>query len=140
MATIHDVALRAGGVARTVSRGLDDHKSVPAQHRVRGCAARKAPDFQSNAVARHLRSGPVQSEGPLLRGPAQDLKRCLGMNVEGGDDRSACHTPDPLVSAPWAILLSLGSMADGLRPRLTMTTLSITVGVISDPEERDLGR
>ena len=70
MATIHDVASKAGVSAKTVSRVLNDHESVTARTRERVWAAIKALDYQANAVARHLRSNTAPSVGALMGDPA----------------------------------------------------------------------
>ena len=66
MATMHDVALRAGVSPKTVSRVLNDHDSVTARTRERVRAAMKALDYHPNAVARHLRSNTAPSMGVLM--------------------------------------------------------------------------
>ena len=66
MATIHDVALRAGVSPKTISRVLNDQDSVTARTRERVRAAMKALDNRPNAVARHLRSNTAPSMGVLL--------------------------------------------------------------------------
>jgi len=69
MATMHDVALRAGVSPKTVSRVLNDHDSVTARTRERVRAAMKALDYHPNAIARHLRSNTAPSMGVLMGDP-----------------------------------------------------------------------
>lgn len=70
MATIQDVAFRAGVSPKTVSRVLNDHESVSARTRERVRGAMKALDYQSNALARRSRNHGAPSVAVLMGDPA----------------------------------------------------------------------
>jgi transcriptional regulator with XRE-family HTH domain len=70
MATIHDVAERAGVSPKTVSRVLNDHESVSAKTRDRVRAAMQDLGYQPSAVARSLRSQDLGSVGVLMGDPS----------------------------------------------------------------------
>ncbi len=70
MATIHDVALRAGVSPKTVSRVMNDHESVTAKTRERVREAMRALDYQPSAVARVLRSQSAPAVGILMGDPS----------------------------------------------------------------------
>jgi LacI family transcriptional regulator len=70
MATIHDVALRAGVSPKTVSRVLNEHESVTARTRERVRDAIQALEYHPNAVARGLRSHTAPAVGILMSDPS----------------------------------------------------------------------
>ncbi|ESQ73605.1 LacI family DNA-binding transcriptional regulator [Asticcacaulis sp. AC402] len=71
MATIYDVAERAGVSAKTVSRVVNEDKAVKASTRERVLEAMDQLGYRRNMQARQLRMGPgVASIGILLEDPA----------------------------------------------------------------------
>ncbi|MGC0249468.1 LacI family DNA-binding transcriptional regulator [Pseudactinotalea sp. Z1748] len=66
MATIHDVAKRAGVSIATVSRSLNGHGRVSSQTRERVLAIAESLDFRPNRTARGLVTGRLGNIGVLL--------------------------------------------------------------------------
>lgn len=67
VATIHDVASRAGVAVSSVSRALNDHPDVSPQMRARVLAAAKALGYTPDPAARSLRSGSTMTIGYIVR-------------------------------------------------------------------------
>lgn len=70
MATIRDVALRAGVSVKTVSRVLNEHESVRGKTRERVRQAMQLLGYQPNVAARHLRAQGSYSVGVLMGDPS----------------------------------------------------------------------
>lgn len=70
MATIHDVAERAGVSAKTVSRVLNAHESVSGKTRDKVREAMTALGYQPSAVARHFRTQGASAVGVLMGDPS----------------------------------------------------------------------
>lgn len=66
MASIKDVAAKAGVSAATVSRVLNDHPSVSPEARTRVLAAVEALGYRPNAVARSLRTDQTHTLGLVI--------------------------------------------------------------------------
>lgn len=67
VATIHDVAARAGVAVSSVSRALNDHPDVSPQMRARVLAAAQALGYTPDPAARSLRSGSTKTIGYVVR-------------------------------------------------------------------------
>ncbi|RAK50831.1 LacI family DNA-binding transcriptional regulator [Phenylobacterium deserti] len=70
MATIRDVALRAGVSVKTVSRVLNEHESVRGRTRDKVRQAMQLLGYSPSAAARHLRSQGSYSVGVLMGDPS----------------------------------------------------------------------
>jgi len=67
VATIHDVATRAGVAVSSVSRALNGHPDVSPQMRARVLAAAEALGYSPDPAARSLRSGSTMTVGYIVR-------------------------------------------------------------------------
>ncbi len=80
VATIHDVARRAGVAVSSVSRVLNEHPDVSTAMRMRVMAAAEALGYTPDPVARSLRSGSTRTVGYVVR----DFENPLFMeNING---------------------------------------------------------
>ena len=73
MATIKEVAQRAGVSIRTVSRVLNEHPHVANETRERVLRVIEELDFRPNAAARYMRTGQSQLIGFLTDEVAQNV-------------------------------------------------------------------
>ncbi|MFE7132639.1 LacI family DNA-binding transcriptional regulator [Streptomyces sp. NPDC057638] len=82
MASIKDVASRAGVSPATVSRVLNDHPSVSPGARARVRAAVEALDYRPNAVARSLRTDQTRTLGLVISDVLNPYFTALARAVE----------------------------------------------------------
>ncbi len=83
VATIHDVAQRAGVAVSSVSRVLNEHPDVSAAMRKRVLEAAQALGYSPDPVARSLRSGSTRTVGYVVR----DFENPLFLeNIQGVEE------------------------------------------------------
>lgn len=81
MATIKDVAARAGVSVKTVSRVINDHKNISDKTRAKVEATIRALSFSPSPIARQMRLGRFQSIGMMYGDPSSGYQSQLNHSI-----------------------------------------------------------